>query len=203
MCTDCEEITIPTGDTGAQGLPGIAGPQGIQGLQGITGATGPQGIQGLTGLTGIQGIQGIQGPIGPQGIQGNPGTNGTNGTSPWVYSGYISAKGADVPINTTFNDESSGVPSNGVYLAEITVNLHAKSGASFTSQLTKNTINQSLNPTYENIENSWSNGTTAEYKTFIHRATIVANMGDTIGFNRISSNVYSVYNGIITVTKIV
>lgn len=53
MCTDCNEITIPTG---ADGAPGAAGAPGVKG---DTGAPGPNGQNGVAILTSYNNLTGV------------------------------------------------------------------------------------------------------------------------------------------------
>lgn len=47
MCTNCNEITIPTGAPGAPGANGTNGTNGVKGDTGLTGANGQNGENGL------------------------------------------------------------------------------------------------------------------------------------------------------------
>lgn len=53
MCTDCNEITIPTGATGATGATGSAGANGSNGSNGLPGADGVTVIGPYNDLTGV------------------------------------------------------------------------------------------------------------------------------------------------------
>jgi len=51
MCTNCNEITIPTGAPGAPGTNGTNGTNGAPGVKGDTGLTGANGQNGTNGTT--------------------------------------------------------------------------------------------------------------------------------------------------------
>lgn len=53
MCTDCNEITIPTGPTGATGATGETGPAGIDGTNGTNGTNGTTILSTYNSTTGV------------------------------------------------------------------------------------------------------------------------------------------------------
>lgn len=56
MCTDCKEITIPTGPTGATGATGATGPAGLPGVAGLNGTNGTNGTTILATYNSTTGI---------------------------------------------------------------------------------------------------------------------------------------------------
>lgn len=52
MCTDCNEITIPTGATGATGATGPQGPAGTNGTNGTNGVNGLRVLSNFIGAAG-------------------------------------------------------------------------------------------------------------------------------------------------------
>jgi hypothetical protein len=53
MCTDCNEITIPTGPTGATGATGETGPAGTDGTNGTNGTNGTTILSTYNSTTGV------------------------------------------------------------------------------------------------------------------------------------------------------
>ena len=53
MCTDCNEITIPTGPTGATGATGATGPAGSNGSNGTNGTDGTTILATYNSSTGV------------------------------------------------------------------------------------------------------------------------------------------------------
>jgi len=56
MCTNCNEITIPTGAPGAPGANGTNGTNGVKGDTGLTGANGQNGTTILATYNNITGV---------------------------------------------------------------------------------------------------------------------------------------------------
>ncbi len=141
--TGATGLTGPAGPTGATGLTGPAGPTGATGLTGPAGPTGATGLTGPAGPTGATGLTGPAGPTGPTGATGATGATGpagptgaTGATGPAGPTGATGATGATGPAGPTgpmgpvANVFSSGLTTNGLYLATAYTNIVS---VSFTS----------------------------------------------------------------------